>query len=242
MKRFYFACTALGLFAVLAACGEQRPVSAAPHIVSFSATPGTLAATEGETILRWEIRGSATELTLSPQVGAVSGSSLRVSPTRTTTYTLTASNARGHHRAQVTVNVPEPEPEVPPPGSASGPNGELMGRWAFTIVGERGSTLEGTVNLDADFIYQGMPGVWGFVSGCGGDDLLCEGSPVGGLIHEPTTDRYLFGLGHADMTLTFMGEDADGQLLRSGEGGLLTGTGVLGVDEVAEFSIRQLTE
>lgn len=242
MKRLYLVFAALALFTIMAACAEQRPVAAAPQIVSFSATPETLAVAEGETILRWEIQGSATELSLSPHVGAVSGSSIRVAPARTTTYTLTASNALGSHSARVTVSVPEPEPEAPPPGS-SGANHELMGAWAFSIVGEGGGTLEGVVDIDADFMYEGLPGVWGFVSDCKGSGSLCARASLGGFIHEPETDRYLFGLGQADMSLTFMGEDADGKLSQSGEGTpLLVGEGILGADERAEFSVQKLTE
>ena len=55
--------------------------------------------------LSWTV-SNATYVIVSPQIGAVRGSSVTVSPGQTTTYTLYATNQYGRSMATVTVNVP----------------------------------------------------------------------------------------------------------------------------------------
>ncbi len=76
---------------------------AAPAIISFGANPASIAAGSSSQLL-WSVSG-ATTLSISPNVGTVTGTSASVSPTATTTYTLTASNGTGSTTATTTVTV-----------------------------------------------------------------------------------------------------------------------------------------
>ncbi len=80
------------------------PQGAAPSIGSFTAAP-THVSSGTSTTLSWAVSG-ASYLIVSPQIGAVRGSSVSVAPTKTTTYTLYATNQFGRTSATVTVNVP----------------------------------------------------------------------------------------------------------------------------------------
>jgi hypothetical protein len=77
------------------------PTGPVPAIGSFTANPATVAA--GQTVtLSWNVTG-ASYYVVSPQVGAVRGTSVVVTPTKTTTYTLYGTNEYG--RATTTVKV-----------------------------------------------------------------------------------------------------------------------------------------
>jgi hypothetical protein len=79
------------------------PTGAAPHITSFTASSASVAS--GTTVtLSWQQTGAGYVI-VSPQVGAVRGSSATVKPTATTTYTLYATNAFGQTKSTVTVTV-----------------------------------------------------------------------------------------------------------------------------------------
>lgn len=79
-----------------------EPPSQAPVISSLSATPPTVQ--DGQSsMLQWSVTG-ATSLDLSG-VGAVSRTSLNITPSQTTTYTLVAANAAGSASQSVTVTV-----------------------------------------------------------------------------------------------------------------------------------------
>jgi hypothetical protein len=54
--------------------------------------------------LNWQVSG-APYLVVSPQVGAVRGNSVQVTPSQTTTYTLYATNQYGRATASVNVAV-----------------------------------------------------------------------------------------------------------------------------------------
>jgi len=76
-----------------------------PAIGSFIATPSSIPAGQSST-LSWTVTGSPTPtVSISPGVGQVSGSSVNVSPSVTTVYTLTAVNSAGTASANVTVTV-----------------------------------------------------------------------------------------------------------------------------------------
>ncbi len=77
-------------------------VSSAPVINSFTATPGTIPQGNSST-LSWNVSNAAS-LSISG-VGAVSGTSINVSPGTTTQYVLTASNGMGTATANATVTV-----------------------------------------------------------------------------------------------------------------------------------------
>jgi hypothetical protein len=77
------------------------PHGNAPTIASFTANPPV--STPGQPVaLNWNVTGSSYFI-VSPQVGAVRGSTVTVYPTVTTTYTLYATNQ--YHRSKKTVTV-----------------------------------------------------------------------------------------------------------------------------------------
>jgi hypothetical protein len=79
------------------------PTGASPQVTSFSSNVSSIASGSPVT-LAWQVTG-ASYLIVSPQIGAVRGSSVSVSPTQTTTYTLYATNAFGRTTATVAVTV-----------------------------------------------------------------------------------------------------------------------------------------
>jgi hypothetical protein len=79
------------------------PTGAAPHITSFTTSAASVASGTQVT-LSWQQTGAGYVI-VSPQVGAVRGSSVMVKPTATTTYTLYATNAFGQTKSTVTVTV-----------------------------------------------------------------------------------------------------------------------------------------
>jgi len=79
------------------------PQGTAPSIASFTATTSTGAGSS--VTLSWSV-SNASYVIVSPQTGAVRGTSVTVSPGQTTTYTLYATNQFGRNTATVTVNVP----------------------------------------------------------------------------------------------------------------------------------------
>jgi hypothetical protein len=79
------------------------PQGAAPTIASFTASSANVSSGTQVT-LNWQVTG-ASYYVVSPQVGAVRGTSVIVTPTQTTTYTLYATNQYGRNTATVTVNV-----------------------------------------------------------------------------------------------------------------------------------------
>jgi len=80
------------------------PQGAAPTINSFTATPGNVTA-GGNVTLSWDV-SNASYIVVSPQAGAVRGTSVVVQPGQTTTYKLYATNQYGRTTAAVTVTLP----------------------------------------------------------------------------------------------------------------------------------------
>ena len=85
--------------------GEPDAV-AAPAITSFTADTSTLATT-GMCTLKWTAPG-ASSLSISPNVGTVTGGSISVSPLANTNYVLTATNDAGSATASVNVTFTTP--------------------------------------------------------------------------------------------------------------------------------------
>jgi hypothetical protein len=89
------------------------PVSAPlpkPVITSFTASP--VSVVQGDaTTLNWVVNG-ATSVSISPGVGAVTGTSVSVRPTATTAYTLTATNSSGSVTKKFTVSVVPAAPVI----------------------------------------------------------------------------------------------------------------------------------
>ncbi len=79
------------------------PQGAAPSIASFTASASTVSS-GGSVTLSWDA-GNASYVIVTPQVGAVRGTSVTVQPTQTTTYTLYATNQFGRSTATVKVTV-----------------------------------------------------------------------------------------------------------------------------------------
>jgi hypothetical protein len=79
------------------------PSGASPVITGFTASVSSVSSGTPVT-LSWNVTGES-YLIVTPQVGPVRGSSVSVSPTATTTYTLVATNEYGRTTQQVTVNV-----------------------------------------------------------------------------------------------------------------------------------------
>jgi len=93
------------------------PPTPARPTVTLQASPGSINKGESST-LSWNST-DATQLTISPDVGAVTAQgSTRVTPSGTTTYTITATGPGGSASATASVNVAQPPPPPPPPPPA----------------------------------------------------------------------------------------------------------------------------
>ena len=79
------------------------PTGAAPSISSFTASSQSVSAGTAVT-LNWSVTG-ASYLIVSPDIGATRGTSVVVSPSQSTTYTLYATNAFGRTTATVNITV-----------------------------------------------------------------------------------------------------------------------------------------
>jgi hypothetical protein len=82
---------------------SNLPTGAVPAIASFTASPTTVSAGTNVT-LSWSVTG-ASYFDVTPQVGAIRGNSVVVTPSQTTTYTLNATNEFGRSTSTVTVTV-----------------------------------------------------------------------------------------------------------------------------------------
>lgn len=82
---------------------SNLPTGAVPMITSFTASPKTASA-GSQVTLTWSATG-ASYYDVTPQVGAIRGTSVVVTPSQTTTYTLNATNEFGRTTAVVTVTI-----------------------------------------------------------------------------------------------------------------------------------------
>lgn len=82
-------------------CGGGA-VASKPTIASFAASPTSITSGQSAT-LSWNVTGASS--TSISSIGTVTGTSIQVSPSQTTTYTLTATNPQGSVAAQATVAV-----------------------------------------------------------------------------------------------------------------------------------------
>src|SRR5271156_368388 len=82
---------------------SNLPTGAEPAIASFTASPSTVSARTNVT-LSWNVTG-ASYFDVTPQVGAIRGNTVVVTPSQTTTYTLNATNEFGRSASTVTVTV-----------------------------------------------------------------------------------------------------------------------------------------
>lgn len=88
-----------------------EPTPEPPAITSFTASSRTIESGD-DVRLSWNVENADT-LSISPDVGTVTGSSVVAKPDETTTYTLTATNEDGSDQASVSVRVREPAPPEP---------------------------------------------------------------------------------------------------------------------------------
>jgi peptidoglycan-associated lipoprotein len=90
------------------------PPKAATPTVTLQASPSSVNKGDSAT-LSWNST-DATQLTIAPEVGAVTAQgSTKVTPADTTTYTITATGPGGSASATATVSVTAPPPPPPPP-------------------------------------------------------------------------------------------------------------------------------
>src|SRR5207253_8940912 len=91
-----------------------------PKIVAFNRT-GSSPIVQGESVaLNWCVTSDAV-VSISPDIGAVAGNEVVVTPSRTTTYTLVAKNAAGVSKPRkVTVTVAKPATETQLPNALLG--------------------------------------------------------------------------------------------------------------------------
>src|SRR5713101_7049782 len=90
------------------------PPAAARPTVTLQASPASINKGDSST-LSWNST-DATQLTIAPEVGAVTAQgSTKVTPSDSTTYTITATGPGGSASATAAVNVAAPPPPPPPP-------------------------------------------------------------------------------------------------------------------------------
>jgi len=128
-RPFYRACllTAFAAAALTVGCGKKPVVShepppaappAARPTVTLQANPTTINKGDAAT-LSWSST-NATQLTISPEVGAVAPEgSTKVTPSESTTYTVTASGPGGTADSTVRVTVGAAPPPPPPATNAT---------------------------------------------------------------------------------------------------------------------------
>ncbi|REG36075.1 hypothetical protein ATI61_102449 [Archangium gephyra] len=135
---------------------------ALPRIQAFTVAASTINPGESTT-LRWEETG-ATSLSIEPDVGTVTGTSVTVSPSTTTTYTLRATNAAGSVTAAATVTVRPPPtityfaatPATINAGQSTTLNWEVAGATSLSITPGVGTVSGGagvTVSPSATTTY-----------------------------------------------------------------------------------------
>ena len=90
---------------------DPGPISKPPVINSFTASSRSIETGDSVT-LSWNV-DDADALSISPGVGAVTGSDVTVKPDKTTAYTLTATNTDGSDDASVKITVQDPKPPEP---------------------------------------------------------------------------------------------------------------------------------
>jgi hypothetical protein len=82
---------------------SNLPTGSAPTITGFTASTSTVSAGTAVT-LNWNVTG-ASYFIVTPQIGAIRGNSVVVTPTQTATYTLDATNEFGRTSANVIITV-----------------------------------------------------------------------------------------------------------------------------------------
>lgn len=144
------------------------PAPAAPTIASFAATPATISAGNSST-LSWSVSGADT-VSIAPGIGAVSGNSVNVAPTATTTYTLTAANTAGSVTKIATITV----------STATGPAINTFTASSYNIEAGTPVTLTWTTTQ--------MGSLWLSADAGGDPGSVAPNSSI--VLHPQTTTRY----------------------------------------------------
>lgn len=84
--------------------GTITPPLTSPSISSFSASPSSITSGNSST-LSWSVSGNPIPTLSISNIGVVTGLSINVSPTQTTSYTLTTTNSQGTATANTTITV-----------------------------------------------------------------------------------------------------------------------------------------
>lgn len=150
------------------------PPAQVPTISGFTASPASIVSGASSTLM-WSV-SNATSVSITPNVGAVTGASVIVQPAQTTQYILNATNAQGSVQATVTVAVDAAAP--PPDHSGMGPyidrNKIPSGEQGVSVdrvssTSEQPAASDGTgvfrtvcgfshMNFDDPIVYPGRPG------------------------------------------------------------------------------------
>ena len=146
----------VGLTLSLAACNILG--GGGPTITSFSATPQTIMSGDSA-VLRWQVDQSATSISISggsPAIGNVTNqTSVTVTPTATTEYTLTATGPEGTSTKSTTVTLSGGDtgsggtPGVPS-DPTSLPEGDFGVSASATGTFENDTGPDGLINSDSD--------------------------------------------------------------------------------------------
>ncbi|MGB8260659.1 MAG: hypothetical protein WCE75_09925 [Terracidiphilus sp.] len=155
-----YTMTAANLAGAVVTAQATVNVVLAPKIVSFIATPSEIGAGQNST-LGWSVIG-ATNLSIDNGIGAVSGSSIQVSPASTTTYTLTASNVGSSLTATSKASTRVTVSTNPPPSIASftaappsvGPGGQSALNAVFT---PSSAGVTATIDHGVGTVQSGVP-------------------------------------------------------------------------------------
>lgn len=189
----YTAPTTAGTFHVKAVAAADATASAqatvivnaagssTPTIASFAATPSVIQA-GNSTTLSWSVSG-ADAVSITPDIGVVTGNSVTVTPTATTTYTLTATNTAGSvaQTSTVTVNAASTGPSIDS-FTASSTNVEAGAAVTLTWT----TTKMGSLWLSAD---------------AGGDPgSVAANSSI--VVHPQTTTRYAISGWNGETTIS----------------------------------------
>ncbi|HLJ48142.1 MAG TPA: hypothetical protein VKU01_19140 [Bryobacteraceae bacterium] len=163
--------------------GSGTSTPTAPVILGFASSPSSISAGQSAT-LTWSVTG-ATSLSIAPSVGPVTGTSVSVSPTQTTPYTLTATNAAGSTTAMTTVTISTggtPVSVTVSPTSASLTPGATR-QFSATVTGTTNTAVTwsatgGTVSSSGLYTAGSTPGSFSITATSAQDTSKSAAAPI----------------------------------------------------------------
>lgn len=135
-----------------AAVGVTVFNATAPAISSFFASPSSIPSGTSTTLV-WAVSGNPAPSLSIQGLGSVSGTSVPVSPTATTTYILTATNSAGTATAQATVTVTPPD-TTPPAVAITAP---VAGSTVAGVVAVTANASDNVAVASVQFQLDGTP-------------------------------------------------------------------------------------